>query len=99
MKAVAIKKGQTGERAPDFTEMGTLRCDTCGEVFINNIYRIAVRRYAEVCCSDDAQHLGISQEAGRNVCSFPQRQTVIRFDPRGAVRESDLRALWVLRQG
>jgi hypothetical protein len=34
MKAVAIKKGQTRERAPDFNEMGTLRCDTCGEEFI-----------------------------------------------------------------
>jgi hypothetical protein len=34
MKAVAIKKGQTRERAPDFKEMGTLRCDTCGEEFI-----------------------------------------------------------------
>jgi hypothetical protein len=34
MKAVAIKKGQTRERAPDFTEMGTLRCDDCGEEFI-----------------------------------------------------------------
>jgi len=31
---VAIKKGQTRERAPDFREMGTLRCDTCGEEFI-----------------------------------------------------------------
>ena len=34
MKAVAIKKGQTKERAPDFNVMGTLRCDTCGEEFI-----------------------------------------------------------------
>ena len=33
MKAVAIKKGQTRERAPDFKEMGTLRCDRCGEEF------------------------------------------------------------------
>jgi len=31
MKAVAIKKGQTRERAPGFKEMGTLRCDGCGE--------------------------------------------------------------------
>jgi len=30
---VAIKKGQTRERAPDFKEMGTLRCDRCGEEF------------------------------------------------------------------
>jgi len=34
MKAVAIKKGQTRERAPSFEEMGTLRCDSCGEEFI-----------------------------------------------------------------
>jgi hypothetical protein len=33
MKAVAIKKGQTRERAPEFKEMGTLRCDSCGEEF------------------------------------------------------------------
>jgi len=63
-----------------------------------NIYRIAVRRYAEVCFSDEAQHLGISQKAGRNVCRVPQRQTVIRFHPREVVRESDLRTLWILQQ-
>ena len=34
MKAVAIKKGQIREQPPDFTEMGTLRCDSCGEDFI-----------------------------------------------------------------
>ena len=34
MKAVAIKKGQTRERAPAFKEMGTFRCDGCGEEFI-----------------------------------------------------------------
>lgn len=34
MNAVAIKKGQTKERAPTFKEMGTLRCDGCGEEFI-----------------------------------------------------------------
>ena len=34
MKAVAIKKGQTRERAPALNEMGTLRCDSCGEEFI-----------------------------------------------------------------
>lgn len=34
MNAVAIKKGQTRERAPDSKEMGTLRCDSCGEEFI-----------------------------------------------------------------
>ena len=34
MKAVAIKKGQTKELAPALKEMGTLRCDGCGEEFI-----------------------------------------------------------------
>jgi hypothetical protein len=34
MKAVAIKKGQTKERAPALKEMGTLLCDGCGEEFI-----------------------------------------------------------------
>jgi hypothetical protein len=34
MKAVAIKKGQTRERAPAFKEMGALRCEGCGEEFI-----------------------------------------------------------------
>ena len=34
MKAVAVKKGQIGERVPaDFQEMGVLRCDACGEEF------------------------------------------------------------------
>ena len=31
---MAIKKGQTGEQAPPFKEMGTLRCDGCGEEFV-----------------------------------------------------------------
>ena len=34
MKALAIKKGLTRERASDFKEMGSLRCDGCGEEFI-----------------------------------------------------------------
>jgi len=34
MKAVAIKKDQTGEQAPPFKEMGTLRCDGCGKEFV-----------------------------------------------------------------
>jgi hypothetical protein len=35
MKAVAVRKGQTRERAPsDFWEMGTVRCDGCGEEFV-----------------------------------------------------------------
>ena len=35
MKAVAIKKGQTREKAAaGLQEMGTLRCDACGEEFV-----------------------------------------------------------------
>jgi hypothetical protein len=35
MRAVAIKKGQTREKAAaDFQEMGTVRCDSCGEEFV-----------------------------------------------------------------
>ena len=33
MQAVAIKKAQMRERAPAFKQMGTLRCDSCGEEF------------------------------------------------------------------
>ena len=33
MRAVAIKKGQAQDLQPDFVEMGTLRCDGCGEEF------------------------------------------------------------------
>jgi hypothetical protein len=36
MKAVAIKKGQSKEKAAGFQEMGTLRCDGCGEEFLIN---------------------------------------------------------------
>jgi hypothetical protein len=34
MKAVAIKKGQSRGKAVDFQEMGTLRCDACGDEFV-----------------------------------------------------------------
>ena len=34
MKAVAIKKGQSREKAAGFQEMGTVRCDGCGEEFV-----------------------------------------------------------------
>jgi hypothetical protein len=34
MKAVAIKKGQIREKAPDTHEMGIVRCDGCGEEFL-----------------------------------------------------------------
>jgi hypothetical protein len=33
MRAVAIKKGQSREKAAGFQDMGTLRCDACGEEF------------------------------------------------------------------
>jgi hypothetical protein len=34
MRAVAIKKGQNQEKAAGFQEMGTVRCDGCGEEFV-----------------------------------------------------------------
>lgn len=34
MKAVAIRQGQVRERAPVYRNMGTLRCDGCGETFV-----------------------------------------------------------------
>jgi hypothetical protein len=33
MRAVAIKMGQSKEKAVGVQEMGTLRCDGCGEEF------------------------------------------------------------------
>jgi hypothetical protein len=36
MNAVAIKKGQSREKAMGLQEMGTLRCDGCGEEFVVN---------------------------------------------------------------
>ena len=33
-RTLAIKKGQTREKAPGFPEMGTFRCDGCGEEFL-----------------------------------------------------------------
>jgi hypothetical protein len=34
MNAMAIKKGQSPEKVAGFQEMGTLRCDACGEEFV-----------------------------------------------------------------
>jgi hypothetical protein len=34
MESFAIKKGQIRERAPEMQDMGTLRCEGCGEEFI-----------------------------------------------------------------
>ena len=34
MSAVAIKNGQNPEKASGLQEMGTLRCDGCGEEFV-----------------------------------------------------------------
>jgi len=34
MRPVAIKKGQSREKSTGFEEMGTLRCDGCGEEFV-----------------------------------------------------------------
>ena len=47
MKAVAIKKGQTREKVADLREMGTLRCDGCGEEFLIG-HDPADKRVAEI---------------------------------------------------
>jgi hypothetical protein len=36
MRAVAIKKGGSREEAMGLREMGTVRCDGCGEEFVVN---------------------------------------------------------------
>jgi hypothetical protein len=48
MKAVAIKKGQSREKSLGFREMGSLRCDGCGEEFlISHDPAFADKRVAE----------------------------------------------------
>jgi hypothetical protein len=48
MRAVAIKKGQSREKAVGLREMGTLRCDGCGEEFlISHDPAFADKRVAE----------------------------------------------------
>jgi len=34
MRAVALKKGQSPEKTAGFQEMGTVRCEGCGEEFV-----------------------------------------------------------------
>ena len=36
MSAVAIKKGQSREKAMGLKDMGSVRCDGCGEEFVVN---------------------------------------------------------------
>ena len=48
MRAVAIKKGLIPEKTPGLQEMGTFRCDGCGEEFlINHPLEFANIRVAE----------------------------------------------------
>ena len=48
MKAAAIKKGHTDDRTVNFLDMGTFRCDHCGESFsIVHNPLLADRRVAE----------------------------------------------------
>jgi hypothetical protein len=49
MKSVAIKKGQIQEKVAGLREMGTLRCDSCGEEFlIGHDPAFADKRVAEI---------------------------------------------------
>jgi hypothetical protein len=45
MRAVAIKKGQSREKAAGFQEMGTVRCDGCGEEFVIGHQRAFVDKW------------------------------------------------------
>ena len=45
MKAVAIKKGQSREKVVGFQEMGTLRCDSCGEEFLIIHHPVSVDKW------------------------------------------------------
>ncbi len=40
-----IKKGQSREKAPDLQEMGTLRCDGCGEEFLISHHPTSVNKW------------------------------------------------------
>jgi len=46
MRAVAVKKGQSREKAAGFQEMGTVRCDLCGEVFIIGYHTVSADKRA-----------------------------------------------------
>ena len=45
MKAVAIKKGQLRDRVEGLQEMGTLRCDSCGDEFFIGHHPASVDRW------------------------------------------------------
>ena len=45
MRAVAIKEGQSREKAADFQEMGILRCDGCGEKFFISHHPASVNKW------------------------------------------------------
>jgi len=45
MRALAIKKGQSREKAVGFQEMGTLRCDGCGEEFLIHHHPASVDKW------------------------------------------------------
>jgi hypothetical protein len=45
MKALAIKKGQSREKAAGFQEMGTLRCEGCGEEFLIHHHPASVDKW------------------------------------------------------
>jgi hypothetical protein len=45
MKAVAIKKAMNREKALGFREMGTLRCEACGEEFVIGHYSAFVDKW------------------------------------------------------
>jgi hypothetical protein len=68
MKAAAIKKGHTDDRAVGFRDMGTFRCDECGELFsIVQNPLLADRWVAERQAPGSKKFLPRSTSVSRNI--------------------------------
>ncbi len=84
MKAVAIKKGQSKEKAAGFQEMGTLRCDGCGEEFlINHQPEFTDKLVAEKQASWLERSLLKSTNATRNIPTGSNCRTDLEEPSRG----------------
>jgi hypothetical protein len=65
--AIAVKKGQTREKAVGFQEMGTLRCDSCGEEFFIVHAPPRTRCWQRCKRSGSRRYLLRSMSATRNI--------------------------------
>jgi hypothetical protein len=63
MKAVAIKKGQGQENAAGFREMGTLRCDGCGEEFVIGHPTVRTSKSTAVLSATPHRPLGLRRDS------------------------------------